>query len=350
MASEQPKAVVIGYGYAGRAFHSYLIGLASGLELHGVASRNPETRARIVRERRCRAYESFEQVIADPAVDLVVLATPNGQHAPLAIRALDAGKHVVTDKPMCLNLAECDAMITAAQRNGKVLSVFQNRRWDGDFLTLRRLLAEGRLGDLRWLEMAWLSKRPPRGWRGSAGSGGGRLFDLGAHMLDQTLLVFPQAVTSVYCRIHHDYPGQDVESHAMLVLGFAHGATAVIDAGGMHLSSKPRMQAFGTTGSFVKHGLDPQEAAMNRGDIDSAVEPPGNQGKLFTADGEQVVPTVPGRWRNYYEMIAAQIQGRATAVAPVRIEESRRVMAVFDVAWESARTGQAVRTEIDGVK
>jgi scyllo-inositol 2-dehydrogenase (NADP+) len=349
MPAERPKAVVIGYGYAGRAFHSYLIGLDSGLELHGVASRSPETRARIVQERHCRAYESFEQVIVDPAVDLVVLATPNQQHAPYAIRVLEAGKHVVTDKPMCLDLAECDAMIAAGRRSGKVLSVFQNRRWDGDFLTLRDLLAQGTLGELRWLEMAWLAKRPPRGWRGSAEAGGGRLFDLGAHLLDQTLLLLPQAVTSVYCRMHHDYGEQDVESHAMVVLGFANGATAIVDTGGMHLSAKPRMQAFGTTGSFVKYGLDPQEAAMNRGDIDSAAEPPESYGKLYTPEGERVVPTLPGRWRNYYEMVAAQVQGRPTPVPPVRLEEARRVMAVLDAARESGRTGQVVRTEIAGL-
>ncbi len=342
----QPKAVVIGYGYAGRAFHSYLVSLDSGLTLHGVSSRNPETRERIKNERGCRTYESFEEVIADPEVELVILATPNDVHAKFAIKALDAGKHVVTDKPMCRNLAECGAMIAAARRNDRLLSVFQNRRWDGDFLTLTKLLEDGRLGDLRWYEAAWVVGGQPRGWRGDVGHGGGRLFDLGAHLIDQTLLLFPQAVTSVYCRMHHDFGDDEVESHAMVTLGFEHGATAVIDCGSLHYSKKPKMQVFGSEASYVKYGLDPQEGAMNRGEIDAAVEPKENYGRLTGPELDEVIPTIPGRWRNYYEMIADQICGRPTKVKPVRLEETRRVMQVFEAAFESGRTGRVVHPDI----
>ena len=126
------RVAVIGYGFAGRCFHSYLIGLAPGLELRGIASRSAETRDKIRAERACHAYESFEQVLADGEVDLVVLATPNSTHCEMACAALEAGKHVVTDKVMCLNTAEADRMIDTASRTGRMLSVFQNRRWDGD--------------------------------------------------------------------------------------------------------------------------------------------------------------------------------------------------------------------------
>jgi len=340
----EPRAVVIGYGYAGRSFHSYLVGLDSGLRLHGVCSRNAETRARIVQERGCRAYESFEQVIADPDVDLVVLATPHDTHADLAVRAMDAGKHVVTDKPMCTSLAECDRMIEAAERNGALLTVFQNRRWDGDFLTLRKLLEDGALGELRWLEMAWQGARPPGGWRGQAAHGGGRLFDLGAHMIDQCTLIFPQAVQSVYCRMHHDYADRDVDSHAMVVIGYEGGATAVVDAGGMHFILKPRIHAFGREGSFIKHGLDPQEAAMRAGDIDAAVEPEKDYGRLKTAEREREVRTLPGRWRSFYENVADALAGR-TELA-VKAAGVRRAIAVLDAAFRSARSGEVVHTDI----
>lgn len=338
-----PNVAVIGYGFAGRSFHSYLVGLEPGLKLYGIASRNPETRARIAQERGCKAYESFEEVIGDPNVDVVVLATPNALHAPQAIAALEAGKHVVTDKPMCVNLAECDAVLDAAQRSGKVFSVFQNRRWDGDFLTLQKVMTEGKLGDLRWLEMAWLNASHPRGWRGENAPGGGRLFDLGAHMLDQVLLIFPQAVSSVYCRMHRDFGPDDVESHVMVVLGFEGGATAVVDAGSMHHSKKPRIQAFGSEGSFVKYGLDPQEAAMRAGDIDAAQEAEEMWGTVHAGQTAERIQTIPGRWRNYYALIAAQVTGKALPHRPVCYEEMRRVMAVFDAAFESARTGQAIR-------
>ena len=145
----EPRVAVIGYGFAGRSFHSYLVSITPGLKLHGVASRSPETRKRIESERGCKAYTTFEEVLADPEVDLVVLATPNATHCNLAVKASEAGKHVVTDKVAALNLAEFDSMAAAAQKSGKLLSVFQNRRWDGDFLTLKQLIAEGKLGDLR---------------------------------------------------------------------------------------------------------------------------------------------------------------------------------------------------------
>jgi len=340
----EPRAVVIGYGYAGRSFHSYLIGLAPGLKLHGVCSRNPETRRKIVQERGCRAYESFEQVIEDPDVDLVVLATPHDTHAELAIRAMGAGKHVVTDKPMCTSLEECDRMIAASERNGVLLTVFQNRRWDGDFLTLRELLARGAIGRLRWLEMAWQTVGPPRGWRGQAEHGGGRLFDLGTHMLDQVLLLIPHAVRSVYCRMHHDFPEHDVDSHAMVVVAFDGGATAVVDAGGMHAIPKPRIHAFGSEGAFRKYGLDPQEAAMRAGDIDSAVEAEENYGLLKTKDEERTVPTRPGRWRSFYENVAEALAGRAEPA--VSLPSVRRTMAVLDAAFRSAESGEVLHTDI----
>jgi scyllo-inositol 2-dehydrogenase (NADP+) len=343
----RPRAAVIGYGYAGRAFHSYLIGLEERLELAGIASRSPETRRRIATERGCHAYESLDDVLADDSVDLVVLGTPHHVHAEQAIAALDAGKHVVTDKPMCTTLAECDAMIAAAERNDRMLQVFQNRRWDGDYLTLRKLLDEGALGDLRWLEMAWQVPRAPGGWRGQKAAGGGRFFDLGAHMLDQTLMLFPQAVTSVFCRIHYDYDTSDVDSHAMVVLGFADGRTAVVDAGGMHAIAKPRFHAFGSAGAFRKYGVDPQEKAMKEERIDQAVEPEENYGLYADGQSERRIPTIPGCWREFYRNVAAVLIDQAPPA--IKLHETRRVMAVYDAAHRAAEDNTVVQTDIPGL-
>lgn len=345
-----PNVVVVGYGYAGRAFHTYLVGLAPGLRLHGVAVGDPEKQARARQERGCAIYGTFDEAIRDAEVDLVVLATPNSTHCDLAVRALDAGKHVVTDKIMCLSLAECDRMIEAAHRNRKLLSVFQNRRWDGDFLTVRKLMADGALGELRWLELAWQGARPMGRWRGQAAMGGGRFYDLGAHLIDQALLLMPRAVESVWCRMQHDHRESDTESHAMAVIGFADGATAVIDTGSMHFLSKPHWYVAGSKGTFVKHGFDPQEGAMNKGNIDAAAEAAADFGTMRDEQGERRVPTLPGRWRNYYETIAAVLAGETPAVAPVRLAETRRVMAVVDAALRSAKSGQVVKTEIGEVE
>ncbi|MFW6189819.1 MAG: Gfo/Idh/MocA family protein [Planctomycetota bacterium] len=345
-----PKVVVIGYGFAGKSFHSYLIGLAPGLDLHGISSRSEETRQKIREERGCRAYSGFEQVLGDPEVDLVVLATPHDLHCEQAVRALDAGKHVVTDKPMCTSLEQCDRMIEAAERNDRLLTVFQNRRWDGDFLTLKKLLEDGELGDLRWLEMAWQTFRSPGGWRAKKEHGGGRLFDLGAHMIDQCMLLFPQAVETVYCRMHYDYEDPEVtcESHAMVVIGFEGGNTAVVDAGGMHAIPKPRIHAFGREGAFRKYGLDPQERAMIDGDIDAAEEPEANYGTLKTEEDHRTVPTLPGRWRSFYENVAAVLAGREEPA--VRLPEVRRDMAVIDAALRSARRDRIIRPEVPALE
>lgn len=340
----EPRAVVVGYGYAGRCFHSYLISITAGLRLHGIASRNPETRLQIERERGCKAYEGFEAVLADPDVDLVVLATPNSTHADMAVRAMEAGKHVVTDKVMCLNLQECDRMIATSEKTGKMLSVFQNRRWDGDFLTVKRILADGRLGDVHWIEMAWQKFGPPKGWRAQAAMGGGRFYDLGAHLVDQLLLLFPQTIESVYCRMHNAFPKCDVESHAMIVVGFAGGATGVCDLSSQAAIGKPRFHVFGTKATFVKYGLDPQEEAMKAGDIDSATESESQYGRLHDGKSEIVVPTLVGRWREYYENIV-DVLTRCGEPA-VKLTEARRVVAVLDAAISASRSNSVVEVNL----
>ncbi len=334
------RMAVIGYGFAGRSFHSYLIGLVPQLELRGIASRDAQTRERIRRERGCKAYESFDQVLADPDVDAVVLATPNSTHAEMAIAALRAGKHVVTDKVMALTQADCLKMIEEASRARRILTVFQNRRWDGDFLTLKKLLAEGRLGSLRWLEMAWQGFGAWGGWRGRRDMGGGKLYDLGAHMIDQAIQLFNDDPVNVFARMHYDLPGTDVESHAMVVIEFAGGQTAVCDVSALAAIPKPRFHAFGTAGTFRKYGLDPQEQAMINGDIDSASEDPSNYGRLHDGKSETIIPTIPGRWRSFYENFAdAVLNGAPLAVDPLSVTRSVRVI---EAAFTSAKEGRVV--------
>ena len=209
---EKPNVVVIGYGFAGRCFHAYLVGLASGLNLYGIATSRPQARDQIQRDLGVKTFRHFDEVLADPAVDLVVLATPNDLHAPHAIQALAAGKHVVTDKPMCLSIAEADQMIAASQAHDRLLSVFQNRRWDGDFLAVKDALAQGLLGDPFLLELFWGQYGPPRGWRSIARHGGGKFFDLGAHLVDQALQLIDAPLTKVYASFHSGDPlGLDVQ-------------------------------------------------------------------------------------------------------------------------------------------
>lgn len=344
---DRPRTVVVGYGFAGRCFHTYLVSLADELRLCGVVTSRPEARQDVEARFGVPTYDHLEDALDDDGVDLIVLATPNDVHAPQAIAALEAGKHVVVDKPIGLNRSEADRMIAAARRAGRLLTVFQNRRWDGDYLTVRKLLDEGALGNLLNLELAWTQYGRPRGWRSEAAHGGGKLFDLGAHLIDQALQLVPAPAERVYTRLQTGVWDTDVEDHAHCVLTFADGVDAHIVTSSAARQPRPRWTVQGSAGALIKTGLDPQEQAMIAGDIDSAREAPEDRARLWSdVDGqteETVVETVPGRWRSFYENVAAAIQGRGELA--VKPESVAAVMSVLDAARESAASGQAVSLE-----
>jgi scyllo-inositol 2-dehydrogenase (NADP+) len=342
-----PNVVVVGYGYAGRCFHIPLLALTPGLHLYGVVSSRVENREQIRQRFGVRTFAHIKSALADPQVDVIVLATPNDLHAPQAITALQAGKHVVTDKPMCLNLAEADAMIAASRQSGRLLSVFQNRRWDGDFLTIRRVVEQGLLGDLFLVETAWLQAKPPRGWSSERRRGGGKFLDLGAHLIDQAVALIASPVTRVYARFHSGVWPTDVEDHAHCIVSFASGVDVhVTTSSAAHMQAR-RWRLLGTQGALVKDGFDPQEQALIAGDIATASEDLNHYARLYhEVQGrptETVVPTLPGRWRTFYDNLADVLQNDdVLAVSP---ESSRVVMAVIKAAQQSAQTGQALRFE-----
>jgi scyllo-inositol 2-dehydrogenase (NADP+) len=154
------------------------------------------------------------------------------------------------------------------------------------------------------------------------------------------VLLFPEPIESVYCRTHHDYPNTDVESEALVVVTFAGGRTGVCDLSGMTAVPRPRFLVHGAKATLVKYGLDPQEAAMKAGDIDAAVEDPKNYARLHDGKGERVVPTLPGRWRTYYENVAAVLAEGAEPL--VKLPEARRAISLLDAAKRSARSGSVV--------
>jgi scyllo-inositol 2-dehydrogenase (NADP+) len=260
---------------------------------------------------------------------------------------MEAGKHVITDKPMCLTLEQADRMIAASKRHDRLLSVFQNRRWDGDFLTVRGILEEGLLGEPFLIEMFWGQHGRPHGWRSERAHGGGKFLDLGAHLIDQALQLVPAPVEQVYARFRSGLLDTDVEDHAHCIIGFTNGVDVLIGTSSLARCPKPRWYVLGTGGSLVKEGVDPQERAMIAGDIDAACEDPAHYARLYlTAAGrpaEMAVETVPGRWRSFYENIAAALGGDAElAVTP---ESVRAVMAVIEAARQSAARGETVRLE-----
>ena len=339
-----PNVVVVGYGYAGRCFHTYLVGLTPGLRLYGVMSGRAQARQQIQMRLGVKPFATFEEVLADPAVDLVVLATPNDLHAPQAMAAMAAGKHVVTDKPMCLNVDEADAMLAASRAHGRLLSVFHNRRWDGDVLTIRKILADGLIGQLVLVETDWLQPRPPRGWSSERRRGGGKLMDLGVHLIDQVMHLVPARAVHVYARLYGGIWPTDIEDHVNCIIALDNGVDVHVTVSSVAREHTRRWRLLGTQGRLCKEGFDPQERAMVAGDIDAARESATQYVRLYRHGGaqtsERIIETVPGRWRTYYENIADVLSNRDTlAVTP---ESSRAVIAVIDAARRSAELQQAV--------
>ena len=341
------NTAVIGYGYAGRCFHSYLIGLAEGLNLYTIASRNPERRQSAAQDYPdVKIYETMDQVIADEAVELVVLATPHDTHAELAIQAMNGGKHLVTDKIMCMNASEADTMIEASQRNNVLLSVFHNRRWDWDYLTVKKVIEDGLLGSPYLFQVAIMRYRPPRSWRGVKEQSGGILFDWPAHFVDQALQLVPAPVKTVFCDIHYDTRwGTDIGNYANLLIKFENGVRYQIEVSNLAKVEKPRWYVLGNLGGLIKYGLEPQEGAMVAGNINAAEEDPTNYAKVWTEVGsenrEMVVESIRGSWKSYYQNISDVLnKGAELSVKP---EEVRRAMLVYDAAMRSAETGEAVQ-------
>ena len=341
------NTAVIGYGYAGRAFHSYLVSLADGLNLYAIATRNDERRAAAQEAYPdVKSYKTIDEVLADNAISLVVLATPHDTHAELAVKAMDAGKHVVTDKIMAMNTAEADAMIDASKRNDVLLSVFHNRRWDWDYLTVKKVIADGLLGTPYLFQVAIMRYGAPGGWRGVKSQSGGILYDWPAHFVDQAIQFGDSPVESVFCDIYYSKKWEtDIGNYGNLYINFQNDIRYQIEIGNLSKADKPRWYVVGDEGGLIKYGLDPQEGPMRDGDIDAAEEDPSNYAKVWTEAGgenrELVIESVRGSWKSYYQNIADVLNKDAELV--VKPEEIRKVMQVYDAAMESAETGETVK-------
>ena len=341
------NAAVVGYGYSGRAFHTYLIGLAEGLRLYAISTRDPERQKRASADHpEARIYSDFDQVLADYQVQLVVLATPHNTHHGLAVRAMDAGKHVITDKVMCMNAREAEDMIAASQRNKVMLSVFHNRRWDWDYLTVRKVIDDGLLGKPYLFEAAILHYGRPRGWRAVKAQSGGILYDWPAHFVDQALQLVPAEAESVFCEAkYRDTWPIDIGNYAKLLIRFANDVLYQIEIGNLAAIDKPRWYVLGDQGALIKYGLDPQEGPMNARNIDAAEEDPAVRARVRTLVHGQmeelVMDSIRGTWKSYYQNISDVLNRGAELI--VKPEQVYKAMRVFDAAMRSAEIGQVVR-------
>src|SRR5689334_4924779 len=263
---------LVGYGLAGSVFHAPLIATTEGLTLDTVVTSNPERQAQARAEfgDDLRFAATPEDLLARAdELDLVVIASPNKTHVPIATAALKAGLPVVVDKPIAGTAAEARELAALAEDRGLLLSVFQNRRWDNDFLTLRKLVAEGELGDVYRFESRFERWRPELkgGWResGDPAEIGGLLYDLGSHVVDQALVLFGPAAT-VYAESDVRRPGAQADDDTFIAITHTNGVRSHLYASATTAQLGPRFRALGSKAGYVKYGLDPQEAALREGD------------------------------------------------------------------------------------
>ncbi|HEV2277634.1 MAG TPA: Gfo/Idh/MocA family oxidoreductase [Acidobacteriaceae bacterium] len=350
---EPIRVGVVGFGLAGRYFHTAVIQGTSGLELACVVQRSGDDAAR--EHPRVKVARSVEEMLADISIQVVVIATPSYSHYELAAQCLREQRHVVVDKPFTLSSAEAAELTKMARGRKLLLSVYQNRRWDGDFQTVREVISSGELGQITSFESHFDRFRPvPRreGWRESGGPGGGILWDIGPHLIDQALTLFadPARITAAV-RIERDDAVVDDAWDLFLDYEEPRPFTVLLRSTLTACIPGPRYLVHGTRGSFVKWGLDPQEEQLKSGmsfDLPGIGEEPESAwGELrLCGEGSRRIPTKRGDYRGFYENVRDALLGKAElAVTP---EQAWRTIRLIELARESSRDGRRVQVEFRG--
>jgi predicted dehydrogenase len=338
---------LVGFGMAGRVFHAPLISSVEGLELGAVVERHSDQARQ--RYPGVTTYRTLEELLADTSIDVVVVATPSGTHFDVAKQALEAGKHVVVDKPAGVTSDEIGHLIELARARQKFLVPFHNRRWDGDFLTVQKLLKEHQLGRIVHIESRfdrWSPGAARRPWKDDPEQGGGVLLDLGTHLVDQALVLCgkPLGVSADIVR-ERDGEGSD---DAFTVRLHYDRCFVTLGANALSAPAGARFHVRGTRGNFRKKGVDPQEAALNKitritaGDWGQETQT--EWGLLYVdVEGGMVsrpVATLPGDYRNFYAGVRDALDGQA--LPPVTALEAWRVARILE--W--ARSSSEKRCEI----
>lgn len=342
------RVALVGYGLAGKVFHAPLIAATPGLVLHCVVSRDP---AKVHADwPDVRVYPDLGAMLADPAVDLVVIATPDALHAAQAEAAIAAGKAVVIDKPFALRLADAERLCALAAARGTLLSVFHNRRWDGDFLTLRALIEQGALGKITLYESHFDRFRPvvEDRWREQAGAG--IWPNLGPHLVDQALVLFgmPHAVSADLTVLR---PGGVAPDHAHVQLLYPDLRVILHASMAMPLSTL-RFAVHGLGGSFRSEGLDVQEGQSRAGmtPLDAGWGVAEHPASLYRAQPDatvrvEPVPLMRGAYPDYYAGICAALAGDGPN--PVTAQSALDTMRVMDAAERSAAEGRVIPCPAD---
>jgi predicted dehydrogenase len=341
------NTALLSFGLSGRVFHAPLLEAHPGFRLAGAWERS--TKAIATHYPHATSYETLEALLADQAVDLVVVNTPTATHYDYTRQALERGKHVLTEKAFTTTAGEARTLDALAQKQGCKLAVFQNRRWDSDFLAVQRVLADGFLGDIIEANLGFCRYKPElsgKTHKEEPGPGAGIIKDLGAHVIDQALLLFDMPI-DVYADIAITRPGSKVDDYFDILLRYPDRHVHV-KGGYFFRQPLPEYSLFGMRGSFLKSRADPQEAQLERGlrpdDPAYGREADSSAGRLYLdrdgATASHTIPSPPGNYLGFYE-------GLHRAIAydkpePVSASDGVRVMQIIDAAFESQKTGRRI--------
>jgi scyllo-inositol 2-dehydrogenase (NADP+) len=339
---------LIGFGLAGRAFHAQVIRAVPGLRLAAILQRSGNEAAALYPD--VRIVRTADELLAIKEIRLVVIATPNDSHYPLAQQCLAAGRDVLVDKPFTTTLEEAIALVEFAKQQNRLLTVYQNRRYDGDFQAIRQLVASGGLGRIVRFESNYDRFRPqlrPGSWRERVGPGSGIFFDIAPHLIDHALLLFglPEALTA---DIRMEREGAVADDAFDLVFHYPRGLRADLRSSILAAATRPRFLLHGTQGAFLKQSFDPQESNLRRGYIptDSAwgAEPEENWGLLTLSESgamtQRRVPSENCDYRDFYANLRDAILGKAKlAVSP---EWALDVMRLLELARQSSNERRTI--------
>lgn len=348
---EKLNLVIVGYGGMG-GWHRMFAQKSDVINLLGIYDVAPD-RCKLAEENGIYAYPSLDAVLADERVDLITVATPNDVHKEIVIKALDAGKHVICEKPVTVSVADLDEMTAAANRNNRIFTVHQNRRWDADYLVMKQVVDSGEIGELINVESRVHGSRGiPGDWRGMKQHGGGMLFDWGIHLIDQMLQMIPEKVVNVYCTFDH-ITNVEVDDGFTLTITFASGKTALVEVGTYNFVSMPRWYMRCTNGGALvqdwkadckvvkckylhEDGVVPVKTAAGI----TKTMAPRNEHTTETYQVPQPVSDV----HDFYRNVCKAIKGEEAQV--ITHPQLRRVMQVIEAAFLSVEQEAKIACDI----
>jgi scyllo-inositol 2-dehydrogenase (NADP+) len=350
MVGDKYQLAIVGLGGMGN-WHRETIETIDGIEVCGSFDIREE-RQQFARDHGITPYNSLEELLADEKVDIVLCATPNDAHKDIVIRALRAGKNVVCEKPVTLNSKDLQDMIDVAEETGKLFTVHQNRRWDEDFLTVKKIYDDNMLGDVFRIESRVHGSRGiPGDWRQEPEHGGGMVLDWGVHILDQALMMIPQKVKSVYATLTH-VTNELVDDGFTIVLTFEDGLEYLLEVGTSNFIGLPRWYVLGQNGTAVIKDWDLSGEIVRVTDWSKndavPIRTAAGLTKTMAPRTEDTIhtdplPIVKSDIRDYYKNVMDAISGKAEII--VKLPEVMRVMKLMEAVFESAEKGQVVPFE-----